>query len=602
MSIPNRCLLPLIFIIFLPFFEGCTQKKAAEIGPLSSDQPVKGWMILSDNKEEGLHVIDNAARYEINHLQISHQVVHSLSHVRDDERRELAETLTDAAHQAGIQEVVFWDHALHEMDYYPDKFKTGPDSTLNLDDPDFWKWFKDDYRELLDLAPNIQGLVLTFIETGARAEDQYSETMTTNQQKLAAVVNAVAEVVIEERGLNLYARTFSYTHEEYKNITGAIELFEYPEIRLMMKETPHDFFLTHPNDFFAGTIDRPTIIEFDATGEFNGQGIIANTWPEYILHRWRDFLQRDHVIGYVARTDRYGDTRIIGRPSEINLWALKRYFEDQSLTADDMYRAFIVSEYGKEALPHLKAAFGNSFEIITSVLYTLGTSTANHSRLNYDPYSSHWARHVTGKWLDPPIAKVDHGVNKEFHYWKDVINTLAPFWAKKGGTQLEEIPWVLENGWLDKKENMTEEYLDYIITEKEYGIKLAQESLSHIKEAEEFLSKQEFEKLYQYFERTLLTAQLHREVAAAYFGFRIYARGEQFRRESLIQKTRSALKQIPEIAGKVKHYPHYVQGGQWNWRDDADQAMWYYNMITQEGWPKEAHGIPVTYAGQVFPL
>ncbi|MDR8393431.1 hypothetical protein NC796_19910 [Aliifodinibius sp. S!AR15-10] len=596
-------ILPALIITFLLLaLNGCGQRSSVKIGPLSIDQPVKGWMILSDNEEEGLHVIENAARYDINHLQISHQVIHSLRHVRDKERRELAKTFTDAAHDAGIQEVVFWDHALHELDYYPDRFKTGPDSTLNLDNPDFWTWFKNDYRDLLDMAPDIQGLILTFIETGARAENQYSEKMTTNQQKLAAVVNAVAEVVIEERGLNLYTRTFSYTHEEYDNIVGAIELFKYPEIRLMMKETPHDFFLTHPNDFFAGTIDHPTIMEFDAAGEFNGQGIIANTWPEYILHRWSDFLQRDHVIGYVARTDRYGDTRIIDRPSEINLWALKRYVEDQSLTADDIYREFIVSEYGEDAFPQIKDAFENSYDIVTSVLYTLGTNTANHSRLNYDPYSSHWARHVSGKWLEPPVGKVGHGVDKEFHYWKDIINTLAPAWAKKGGTQLEEIPAVIENNWLDEQENMSEEYLDYVITEKEHGIKLANESLQKIEEAKPVLSEQDFEELHQYFARTLLTARLHRDVAAAYFGFRIYARGEEFRTESLMEKTKSALQQIPKIANQIKNYPHYVQSGQWNWRADAEQAMWYYDKITKEGWPEENDEIPVTFSGITFPL
>ncbi|MFH5830916.1 hypothetical protein [Halalkalibaculum sp. DA384] len=598
----NKGFVAVLYISILLCSTGCSQEKAVVPAPLSPEQPVKGWMILSDNEEEGLYVIENADRYDINHLQISHHVIHSLRHVRDDRRRRIARRFTDAAHKQGIQEVVFWDRALHNMDYYPDRFKTGPDSTLNLDNPEFWDWFKNDYRQLLDLAPDIQGLILTFIETGARVEDQYSEKMTTNHQKLAAVVNAVADVVIEERGMNLYARTFSYTHEEYENIVGAIELFDHPGIRLMMKETPHDFFLTHPNDFFAGTIDRPTIMEFDPTGEFNGQGIIANTWPGHILYRWSDLLERDHIIGYVARTDRYGDTRIVGRPTEINLWALKRYFEDQSLTADDIYEEFIFMRYGEEAYPHIRAAFENAFDIITSVLYTLGTNTANHSRLNYDPYSSHWARHVSGKWLDPPIAKVEHGVNKEFHYWKDLVNTLAPAWAKKGGTQLEEISWVLENGWLDESENMNETYLDHIITEKEYGIRLAEESLRHIEKVESLVPETEYEKLYQYFERTLLTAQLHRQVAAAYFGFRIYARGEEFRTESLMNETRVALKQIPEIAQKIKMYPHEVQVGQWNWREDADQAIWYYTTITKEGWPEEAHGIPVSYAGQTFPL
>src|SRR5690625_5656864 len=87
-----------------------------------------------------------------------------------------------------------------------------------------------------------------------------------------------------------------------------------------------------------------------------------NTWPEHVLDRWSDFLKRDHIIGYVARTDRYGDTRIVGRPSEINLLALKRYFEEPSLTADDLYEEFIAKNYGEEALEYLQAAFENSFD------------------------------------------------------------------------------------------------------------------------------------------------------------------------------------------------------------------------------------------------
>ena len=36
-----------------------------------------------------------------------------------------------------------------------------------------------------------------------------------------------------------------------------------------MKETPNDFFLTHPNDRYAGTIARPTVMEFDIAGDWS---------------------------------------------------------------------------------------------------------------------------------------------------------------------------------------------------------------------------------------------------------------------------------------------------------------------------------------------
>jgi len=587
----------ILILLLIPF--SCS-KKTNEPKPLNDNEIVKGWIILSDNVQEGLFVVDNAPDYDINHLQISHHLIHDLRHVRIPERLEKANILIKHAHAKGIQEVVLWDRSLYHLHYYPDRFKTGPNGTIDLDNPAFWEWFKNDYREMLDIVPDIQGLILTFIETGARVEDQYSVKLKSNQEKLAAVVNAVASVVIGERGLNLYARTFSYTYEEYENIVGAIELFDYPEIKLMMKETPHDFFLTHPNDFFAGTINRPTIIEFDVGAEFNGQGIVANTWPEYILKRWSDFLQRDHIIGYTARVDRHGDTRIVGRPSEINLYALKRYLEDQSLSAEDIYDEFITEKYSKDALPYIKSAFKNAFDIITSVFYTLGTNTTNHSQLNYDPYSSHWARSVSGKWLDPPVIFVEHGVNREFHYWKDIINTLAPDWAKAGGTQLHEIPWVIENKWLTRGEMMNEKYLSYIKTEKEYGVKLTEESINQIEKAKPFLSDEQYQELFHYFNRTLLTARLHKAVATAYFGYRTYARGDEFQTSTLINDISKSLSEIKIVSALIQNYPVYTPSGQWNWTNDAKKALEYYEWITQGTWPETTAGFQTGLNGVIF--
>jgi hypothetical protein len=183
-------------------------------GPLRADEPVRGWTILSDSEIDDLAVIAAAPKYRINHLELSHEVVMDLNEVRDERKQALVNRLVDSAHAAGIQEVVVWDHALYELAYYPERFRTGPNGTIDLDDPAFWAWLKQDYREMLDRVPGADGVVLTFIETGARAERQHSRVMGTPQEKLAAVVNAVADVVIGERKLNLYARTFSYTHAE----------------------------------------------------------------------------------------------------------------------------------------------------------------------------------------------------------------------------------------------------------------------------------------------------------------------------------------------------------------------------------------------------
>ena len=309
---------------------------------------IRGWNILPDSESDANLTIDAARLYNINHLQLSHNLVMDLHDMREKSKRDLVNRLISRAHEAGIEEVIAWDHALYDLNYYPDKFKTGPFGTLNFDDKEFWDWFKTDYREMMGLIPDIDGLVLTFIETGARSEDQYSINLKTAEEKLAAVVDAIASVIVNELGKKLYIRTFAYTHQEYAMTIGCISHIKNNNIIIMMKETPHDFFLTHPNDGYAGMINRPTIIEFDCGNEYNGQGVIANTWPELIIRRWSDFVKRANIVGYVARTDRYGDTRIVGTPNEILLYALKKSTDDQSLSVDDIYRSFISENYGEK--------------------------------------------------------------------------------------------------------------------------------------------------------------------------------------------------------------------------------------------------------------
>ena len=55
---------------------------------------------------------------------------------------------------------------------------------------DGWHARRDTLLQELSV-PRIDGVVLTFIETGARAEMQHSRRLATPQAKLAAVTNAV---------------------------------------------------------------------------------------------------------------------------------------------------------------------------------------------------------------------------------------------------------------------------------------------------------------------------------------------------------------------------------------------------------------------------
>lgn len=569
MKILTKALILLVTV----FFVACKE----------NDTQIRGWIILSDDMENAVTTIKAAGNYNINHLQLSHHIIHNLKDIRKDAVRKQVNELTGLAHREGIKEVLVWDHSFYDLSYYPDQFKTGPNGTLNLDDPLFWEWYKQDYREMLDLIPDVDGLILTFIETGAYAEKQYSERMLTNEEKLASVVNAIAEVVIEERKKKLYIRTFAYTEDEYANTIGCINHIKNKNVVLMMKETPHDFFLTHPDNAFIGSIDRPTIVEFDTGNEYNGQGVIANTWPEYVMKRWKNFLKRPNIVGYVARTDRYGTTKLIGTANEILLYALKRTTENPEITPDEIYEEFITARYGAEALTPLKNAFKKAYDIVSSSLYTLGTNTANHSAINYDSYASSYSRQVSGKWLDPPVVFVEHGVNMQFHYWKDVIDHIAPAKFKtQNSLMATEVKYVLDRHWVEPVEKMDSTYLSYIITEKQHGSHLALEALSNIEHAQAFLNDTDYKELYRLFRRTYLTAKLHEAVATAYFGSRVYGRGASYRYEGLEAQIISALKMIDTVTAEMESMKDTFPIGQWNWLKDAKTALRYKEKILSE--------------------
>jgi len=562
----------------------CISQERGGKNPSEDYLEIRGWNILSDHKENAYKTIDAAGDYEINHLQLSHKIIHDLREVKDETKRTLCNDLIRHAHKKGIEEVTVWDHALYLLEYYPDVFKTGQGGTIDLDNPEFWEWIKTDYRYMLDLIPEVDGIILTFIETGARAEEQHSEEMKTAAEKLARILDEIAEVVINERGLKLYARTFIYTHEELENILNCLDKIKNEKVLLMVKEVPHDFFLTHPLQSYVSDLTMPVIIEFDAAHEYSGQGVIANTFVEKTAERWRFYQELPNVVGYVARTDREGTTSIINRPSEINLYTLHALNRDPGITGDQIYDDFITRKYGKEASEYIKPAFKSSYDIITSTLYTLGLCMANHSTLSCD-YISTYTRFVSGRWMENPVIRIGHGVNREFHYYKDVVDHLAPRHYKEPGSRLfSEDLWLMEKSWVHPEELMNRKYLDYIIAEKDYSVDLAEEALGYIQQAKFHVSEIQYSDLYRTFYRTLVKGRLSRGAAKAYFAYRVWAANPTEHDQQLLNIFWEGIDEMSEMAEVVKREFGDSPQGEWKWTNDLATVDRYNRLMTVEGW------------------
>ena len=499
-----------------------------------NNKDVRGWIILSDDMNAAIQTIKAAKEYDINQLQLSHEIIHDLREIKTEKVCAQVNELVNLAHSEGINEVLLWDHSLYDIDYYPERFRTGPGGTIDLDNTEFWEWLKDDYRQMLDRVSEADGLVLTFIETGAYAERQFSKKMKSSEEKLAAVVNAISDVLIGERKKKLYIRTFAYS----------------------------------------------VIVEFDLGNEYSGQGVVANTWPEHVMKRWNSYIHCPNVTGYVARTDRYGNTSIVNTANAIQLYALKRMTEDPKISVDRVYNEFIESEYGNTALLPIKKAFQKAFDIVTSVFYTLGTNLTDHSSLNYENNKWGYSRHVSGRWIDPPVVRVEHDVNRTFHYWKDIVNHIAPVQFKSWfSPSFVEVKEVFDRRWMDVGEKMDSLYYRYIVTEKRYGVRLAAEALSEIEKTKPVLDSVAYNELQQLFYRTYLTASLHEAVCTAYYGIRIYTGDKKSYPKMLKEDILSALERITLTVNEMEQMRGSYPIGQYNWLNDARTALWYRDKI-----------------------
>ena len=562
----------LIFLALLIFFTSCKNKK--EELQFRNKIEIRAWNILTDHTPTAYKTLNASVHYPVNQLQLSHEICHNLKDVKHQWNRNIVNGLTQKAHELGIPEVVVWDHALYNIDYYPNRFKVNDTTQINLDNPKFWLWFKRDYRRMLNKIPDVDGIVLTFIETGARVENQYSEILKTPEEKLAALVDSVASVVVKERNLKLYVRSFMHKRSELSNLMNCFDLIKTPGIVVMAKETPHDFFITHPVSSWIKDIPFPVIVEFDCAHEFNGQGIVASIFPETHLKRWQHYQTLPNVIGYSVRTDRYKNTSIIGTPAEINLYAISKSTENLEIGIDEIFESFIAEKFDSTAIQHLKPLFELAPEIMLSSFYTLGLNTTYHSKLNFD-YRSIYTRHVSGRWLTNQEITIEHGVNQQFHYWSDIVNHLAPAKHKQAeGTNLEELYEVFQNNWLQPEELMDSTYLEYVLAEKDHGVRLAKKAMRIINEAKAYCTDSgNFNSIYHTFNRTLMSAKLRKSYAQVYYAQRIWNRGEDFQTEYIKDLISEGLGEIVLVSEQITTYRRGGASGQYDWKKDADIAL-----------------------------
>lgn len=597
-------IITLFFIAFL--LVSCNSENSQKGSSISNPKyTFRGWNILSNHRENGLKTLDAAVKYGVNHIDLSHyQLCHDLKDLKDEKKREDVNFFTEEAHKRGIENVFVWDHAFYDMSYYPDRFKIkskddldfshhtahfegGINEQLNLDDPEFWEWVYQDYDSLLALVPDINGIVLTFIETGSYVIYQHSEKFKTPAEKTAMLVDSLANYFINRKGMGLTIRTFIYNRFEKEGMVKSLSLIKNKDIKVMIKMVPHDWFLTYPYEDYVAEIPFPVIIEYDCGMEYAGENIIANSFPDYFTNAFKYYNQFENVIGYSARVDRFEETSALGTPGELNIYVLSRLANDSTLKTEDITDDYLKNKYGDKAFPYLKRAFNSAFDFVMSTMYTLGNHTADHSRMNFHRQTM-YSSQTTGEWYPPgkQMRFLGHGVNKEFHNYKDVINVLSfPKYKTDTAALRKDLGWVLDSSWLVPAEMMSMEYLNYIITEKNFGVKLAEEMQENVAKAIPFIENRGVaNELFHTFNRSVIFAKERRGAASAVYGYRLWCKGKEQQTSELRSIILGGLNETEAMLDSIDNYPVHVPMGQWRWTRDRESFNIYKRAILQTGW------------------
>ena len=450
----------------------CTAGTACAGRPL----PKRVWQLQDYNMPHILRVIDLACEYDINEIQLSHNIVMSAEQVL--ENKNLAadiNTICKYAHKKGVR-VSAWTH---ELSGVTDDFFV--DSKINLDDPKLWSWLAEKYNKVFDICPDLDGIVLTFHETQAPVYNNGIVTSSlTPSQRVAKLVDMLADIC-NSRRKELVVRSFCHQPSELQFIKEGFAQAK-RKFTVMSKCQPHDWQPFYPDNPLIGSVGRrPQIVEFDCGHEFLGQGDIPYVDAAYMKRRL-DYGLSKGVVGAVARIERYGN-HALGTPNWANVYVLSKLLQDPSQDADRLLEDYVSQRYGKKASPLVTKALERTFEIVNNTFFVLGFWVTDHSRIpSYGYALNRLEERSTAKWDPDPK-------------WDELERRLM---APDAATLRE------------------------IQREKNIALALCRKSIQDLELARPLLRPSDYEELMKYFKREEAVVLTWRVYLDAFFSVRAY--------------------------------------------------------------------------------
>jgi len=278
--------------------------------------------------------------------------------------RDASEHLVDYCHELGMK-VTVWVHEFSDLPgpWMPEYL--GPETA---DNEKLWSYLDERYEQILSsIVPNVDGLVLTVVETQVRATDPAV------MRRLVALLSAKCAA----HKKSLIVRTFVWYPDEFENVMAAIKSLPEDTV-IMSKVVPQDWQMRGINAPEIGNVGgRAQIVEYDACGEYFLKDALANCMVD-LLKKQFDYGLSKNVQGICVRADR-DDASVLWEPTEVNLWTLGLLAGGVTDKAEEVWSRWATYRYGAAAAPGVIRALQPTEQVVAELL-SVGPFTFGDTR------------------------------------------------------------------------------------------------------------------------------------------------------------------------------------------------------------------------------
>lgn len=194
-------------------------------------------------------------------------------------------------------------------------------------DPFWWGYIEACIEDLCETVPGFKGVILSSGTHEARTSLTKKNPCTCERCKNTNPYDWYYEGFkavygpLKKHGKGFVVRDFSNTAANQSVILKAATAVS-KDVIISLKNTPHDYFPTFPDNPKIGTTGQKEWIEFDSWGQFYGSGIFPASIAEDIKKRM-DHCHKKGAVGVYFRTDWEGmfENSTFSTPNMINLYA-----------------------------------------------------------------------------------------------------------------------------------------------------------------------------------------------------------------------------------------------------------------------------------------